>query len=1349
MKYCLTFILTFLPFLINGQAVRFQHLNVDNGLSQNSITSMIQDSQGFIWFGTEYGLNKYDGYKVETFVPEGGSPGTLIGNEVWSILEDSKGRIWVGTNEGVNIFDKNRYTFNKLEAETEEGDKLEGTVSYILEDDKGDFWFGTFTQGVFRLNVDQDRLTHYPITEVDPNETAMSYRIWSIHINKNEILWATTWNKGLLRLNTRNGSFEYFNSENSELNTDQLGHLVPRTDSTLWIGTRDGLRILNVYTGDITQTSVEELNNLAFIQDLLSDDHGRLWIATYGEGLFVYDSDSNALSHFSHDDADPRSLSNNFVLNVMQDSSGCIWAGTWTGGANKYCPDAVKFDCCQQQYDIENVFAIDGDDRHLFLGTYGDGTYLLDKASGEIEKIRSSSETTSGIGDNLVMAIEKGYDGEYWIGYQGAGFARFDLQSREFKFYTAGDGDSAGLNFNIVQRILVENEHQIWLGTAGGGVNLFNPEDNSFRYFTTQSNPSLSSDIITALLKDQRGNIWIGTQGGGVNVLDSSLERVIHYGSFPDSSNTLSSTHIWDLWEDREGIIWVATSFGLNALNPETGEINRYTEASGLGNNWVYTILGDDNGRLWLSTNGGLSVFDPSEKTFRNFDVHDGLQGNEFNANAKFKSNDGKIYFGGTAGFNAFYPDETLFNTREPKIVLTGLEILNKPVPIGEEKTDTYTVPKHISQLDELVLTHREQVISLEFAALHYVNPQKNRYRYKLEGFDEEWIETDQRHYVTYTNLDPGDYTFRVRGSNSDGYWSTREATLSIRVLPPPWKTWWAYILYILLGSGVIFLITRTIIVREKLKGELKLEQVELQKAQELDQIKSRFFAAISHELRTPLTLITAPIRELIDNDTFGEKAGNTLRLVERNARRLLDLVNQLLDLSKLEAGKLKLSVSREDINGFLRIVVAPYHSLSKSSGVTFTSRISEESCMIYFDREKIEQIVTNLLSNAFKFTPSGGKVELEVDSSDQYLLIVVRDSGRGIPEDELNQIFERYYQIPYSDESRASGGSGIGLSLVKELAELHHGSISVESVEGSQTTFTVTIPVSDSAYSPEEIEPEKTIAVEKARTEVTKMSGSAGEYHEKNHTDEPLVLVVEDNEDLREYICSRLSDSYSVEQAKNGNEGLEKAALIPDLIVTDLMMPEMDGLEMLRRIKSDPKTNHIPLIMLTAKADKESRIEGLDVGADHYVNKPFDMKELLVRVNSLMKQREITREHYRREFISNPGADHILSADDRFLKRTMDVLRQNLSEPSFTVEQFADELSMSRVQLHRKLKAVLGCSATEFIREVRLKKAYRYLKENKGTVSEIAYEVGFNNLSYFSKCFKETFDMNPSELLA
>jgi len=670
-------------------------------------------------------------------------------------------------------------------------------------------------------------------------------------------------------------------------------------------------------------------------------------------------------------------------------------------------------------------------------------------------------------------------------------------------------------------------------------------------------------------------------------------------------------------------------------------------------------------------------------------------------------------------------------NTKEPNVVLTSLEVLNKPVPIGEKGSNTYSIPKHISQLNELTLSHKESVISLEFAALHYVNPQKNRYQYMLEGFDKDWVEAGTRRYITYTNLNARDYTFRVRGANSDGYWSSEEATLAIIVLPPPWKTWWAYSLYVLVIAGGVIFGVRTFIVREQLKSNLKLEQLELQKAQELDQTKSRFFAGISHEFRTPLTLISAPVKELIkkhneDDETRqnlemvdqnasrlldlvnqlpvkelikkhneDDETRQNLEMVDQNASRLLDLVNQLLDLSKLEAGKLSLKMSKDDIYKLLKIIAASFQSLAESRQVTFTSNIPDEALHIYFDREKIEHIVINMLSNAFKFSSAYDKVELKAFSNDEKLHISVRDTGRGIPKEKLAYIFDRFYQVEHRDQ-RSSHGSGIGLALVKELVELHHGYINVESKEREETIFTVTIPTPDSVYKQEEIIERKPI--KETDSIEAKVTVALDKKPVKNDKEKPMVLVVEDNEELREYMCSALKGTYSIKKARNGQEGLEKSYSIPDLIISDLMMPKMNGQQMLQQLKNDPKTNHIPLIMLTAKADRESKLKGLNTGADHYINKPFDMDELRVRVKSLIAQRDRVRDHYYKEFISSPSIGDIHSADDRFLQKAMEVLEQHIGNSSLTVDQFAGELAMSRVQLHRKLKAILGCSATEFM---------------------------------------------------
>jgi len=1342
MRILVALILLLLCCPVMGQHIKFEHIDINNGLSQNSILSMTQDSDGFIWFGTEYGLNKYNGYDIEVFVPMEDKEGSLVGNEVWSLFEDSRGRLWVGTNEGVNIFDKESHLFRRLDVKTEQGEQINGTVSYILEDRSGNFWFGTFTQGIYKL--DEDKLSHYEITRDDPQVSATSFRIWSMHIDQNGILWAGTWNQGIIKLDTRNNRFEYLTTSNSSLKSNDVRTFLSASDSTIWIGTRNGIQVFNTYTTAFSPTINERLNNLEFIQNMIKSEDEKIWIASYGRGLFLYDENINSFSHFYHEEDNPNSLSGDLIYSLLEDNSGCIWVGPWLGGVNKYCPDKNKFVCCTQ-YDIANIMDIDGAGQKLLIGTYGNGLYILDEQGEEFVQIDSDRGNRNGILSNLILDIANGGDGNYWIGYNGAGFSKFDFRSETFEHFRFEEGKSNRLNSSTVRKILVGNDGRLWLGTGGGGLNVYNPDKQTFRYFSTNTTPSISSNIVTALFEDSNGYLWIGSRGGGLNKMDQSLESVTVFRHHTNSANTISSDYIWDIWEDNEGGIWIATSMGLNSLNPYTEQITSYTEKDGLGNNWVYSILDDDSGRLWLSTNRGLSVFDPVDKSFTNYDVQDGLQSNEFNAAAKYKSEDGRLYFGGINGFNAFYPGKIPMNTKEPNVVLTSLEVLNKPVPIGEKGSNTYSIPKHISQLNELTLSHKESVISLEFAALHYVNPQKNRYQYMLEGFDKDWVEAGTRRYITYTNLNARDYTFRVRGANSDGYWSSEEATLAIIVLPPPWKTWWAYSLYVLVIAGGVIFGVRTFIVREQLKSNLKLEQLELQKAQELDQTKSRFFAGISHEFRTPLTLISAPVKELIKKHNEDDETRQNLEMVDQNASRLLDLVNQLLDLSKLEAGKLSLKMSKDDIYKLLKIIAASFQSLAESRQVTFTSNIPDEALYIYFDREKIEHIIINMLSNAFKFSSAYDKVELQAFSNDEQLHISVRDTGRGIPQEKLAYIFDRFYQVEHRDQ-RSSHGSGIGLALVKELVELHHGHINVESKEREETIFTVTIPTPDSVYKQEEIIERKPI--KETDSIEAKVTVALDKKPVKNDTDKPMVLVVEDNEELREYMCSALKGTYSIKKARNGQEGLEKSYTIPDLIISDLMMPKMNGQEMLQQLKNDPKTNHIPLIMLTAKADRESKLKGLNTGADHYINKPFDMDELRVRVKSLIAQRDRVRDHYYKEFISSPSIGDIHSADDRFLQKAMEVLEQHIGNSSLTVDQFAGELAMSRVQLHRKLKAILGCSATEFMREVRLKKAYQYLKSKKGTVSEIAYEVGFNNLSYFAKCFKEAYDVNPSELL-
>jgi signal transduction histidine kinase/DNA-binding response OmpR family regulator len=782
-----------------------------------------------------------------------------------------------------------------------------------------------------------------------------------------------------------------------------------------------------------------------------------------------------------------------------------------------------------------------------------------------------------------------------------------------------------------------------------------------------------------------------------------------------------------------------------------------------------------------------LSRFNPQTETFRNYDVHDGLSSNQFYPGAFFKGRDDALFFGGISGLNYFFPDHIKDNTWVPEIVITGFRIFNEPVTINRnlvmENEDVIFLSKHISATREIVLSYRENIFSFEFAALDYRSPTKNKYAYQMEGVDPGWVYTDaSRRFASYTHLDPGEYIFKVKGSNNDGIWNEEGTSIKITILPPWWRTNWAYSFYVLLILSIVYSIWRFQTNRLKMRQQMEMEHFEADKLREVDRLKSHFFANISHEFRTPLTLIQGPVKQMLARE-FKGNPDEQYRMILRYSDRLLNLINQILDLSKLESGRMTLRVSQTDVPQFLKGIVQSFASLAERKKITLKFKADDEFMVGYLDRDKLEKIVTNLLSNAFKFTPEGGTIVVDLSlrgdmaqaiSTRQSLPfqvdgiatsrqvgtrndsittgsieIKVSNTGAGIPLDQLDKIFDRFYQTDesYTNDSK---GTGIGLALAKELVEAHHGEIRAESELNKGTTLTVWLPIERDHFKPEEI---VDVHLSLPSNEELK-----GDVLDDIPTDEavtkpkipksaPLLLIVEDNPDVTAYIRSFMEKNYHIITAENGEVGLKKAfKKFPDLIISDVMMPVMDGFELCHKLKSDENTSHIPVILLTAKADMDSKIEGLEFGADDYVTKPFDARELLARVKNLIEQRKKLHEKFSRMIEIKPGEIAASSMDEQFLKRLLNVFEAHVDESDFSTEDFAREVGMSRSNLHLKLKALTNQPTHEFLRTLRLKRAAQLLKKSTGNVTEVAYAVGFNNLSHFTKIFRQQFGQTPSE---
>ncbi len=837
----------------------------------------------------------------------------------------------------------------------------------------------------------------------------------------------------------------------------------------------------------------------------------------------------------------------------------------------------------------------------------------------------------------------------------------------------------------------------------------------------------------------------------------AALYQIRFYGA-----ETLIKPFRCRLFQDSHGSLWLVEKTGLYRIKPEKGEINHYRLFKNKDVPEAWSIIEDNHDNLWIGTNYGLCRFNMNTGQVENFTKEDGVPISFHGYNSVCKDKDGRLYFGGGGGLYSFHPDSIKTNTDVPPIVITDFRLFKKSVRVDTTKNAILT--KNITSTSRIELRYNQNDISFEFAALDYTLPLKNQYAYKLEGYQDEWIETDAGNRIaTYTNLNPGKYVFRVKGSNSDGIWNETGKEIQIIIHPPPWFTWWAYVIYGLILLLFIRWYRGFLIRREKINAELRIKELEINKIQEFDHLKSRFFANISHEFRTPLTLIQGPIEEL-ENQLPGspERSLKLIQTVKRNTRRLLNLINQLLDISKLETGKIKLQVSEDNLEEFARAIILSFLSLAESKKIRYEYELPKSGRMVLFDNDKLEKILTNLISNAFKFTSEGGRIFISIqytltpgNKTHEFVEIKVSDTGIGIPADKLDKIFDRFYQVSDSN-AREAEGSGIGLALTKELTELYRGEINVESEVGKGSTFTVRLPVSSELFSVDEIVfypvgkelNQKQVEPLPDRKEPEDIQTDTGQK-DKSGKSKPVILIVEDNADMGNYISRNLESFCSILSAENGKMGLDKAhEYIPDLVISDVMMPVMDGMELCKHLKADERTNHIPVILLTALAERGSKLEGLETGADDYLIKPFDTEELKVRVKNLLEQRRKLREKFRMEFPSH-SKDKELPPQDQFIKRLFEIFDQHIADSEYSINELSGELNLSLSQVQRKVMAITSYTPGELLRNHRLNKAASLFRSGHTYVAPVMHLVGFNNQSYFTKCFVEFFKITPGQLIS
>lgn len=1311
-------------------ALFFKHLTNSNGLSSNRIITILEDKDGFIWFGTGDGINLFNGSSIKKFNLEARCMS----------LDPKTKNILVGTERGLELFDKNSQSFKRLNLQNSLGEKLNTgdiKILYFSADKK-------LYMGGDSFVVINETMTDFKKYELPRDSNGKYTKIITINvIEKGKVLLGTK--QGLWELNLKTGKY------NAVYKNEDLGFITKLfidKKSNLWICTYSK-GICFVKDGNIKAPPVFFKQENGFlinnrVIDMVEDGDQTFLIANIEGGLVRFDKKNNKVNFFQPDIHNSNGISGKALTAIVKDSQDNIWIGTYNSGVNFIDRHRKKFEHYQINFKNDGLFnnnvrTMFQDSRgNIWIGTKEDGGLSkFNRNSGTFVNYKPNENNSASLSDDYVFCIEELDPTHLMIGTFKKGMDIFDVNSGRFSHILYNKNNSVN---NMVYTIHKDLKKRIWLD-YGGSFYEFIPQNKTFVNVK-------GLVYVKCIVDENEDHLWIGTYEKGLYLFNTNTKQI---KKFDIGSNEINA-----LRKDDKGNLWVGTNKGLVCKKANKKDYITYTVKDGLANNQILALLIDDKDNVWASTTHGLSKLNTKNKKIRNYYVNDGLQGNEFERYAALKTKDGELMFGGRNGFNIFHPDRILDNSSVPKIVITDFNLFNKPAAIGSKDSP---LTKDISQTEELVLTNNQSVVTFGFVALNYSSPEKNQYAYFLDGFDEDWNYIGNRRDATYTNLPAGDYVFRVKASNSDGYWNNKGASIKITVLPPWWKTFYAYFAYIVIIILLFKAFYHFLSLHVNLKNNLILEQIEKENDKQLYQAKLQFFTNISHEFRTPLTLIIGPLDKLMRSNINNPKLQKQFKLMEANTKRLLRLINQLMDFRKVESGKLTMSVAKHDIVEITNKIADCFMDKAENNSINFTVNSTVDQIYVYFDLEKYDIILHNLLSNAFKFTQDHGNIAVAIGlntiEDEEFVEISVTDDGKGMSEENVKQIFEEFYQV-----DQDQNGTGIGLSLTEKLVALHKGHIKVESSIGKGSRFTVSLRLGQEHFKPTDFylpenntngidgDIDKTHAVDEYNLDVLDHNNPVQEHYIfKNQKRTIKILLVEDNDELRNYLKENLENYYSVYEAKDGVEGLKECIRVnPDLVISDVMMPNKNGVEMCRDLKTDIRISHIPIILLTAKTSFEYRIEGLKTGADAYIDKPFDMSLLEVQIVNLLESRERLRERFGNEINIVPSEISCSSADDRFLGRAIQIVEEHLTESEFSVEDFVREIGMSRSSLHIKLKALTNKSTTEFIRSIRLKTAAALLKQSNQSISEIAYITGFATPPYFTKCFKKFFGKLPTD---
>lgn len=1301
----------------------FKNLSIRNGLSQNTVNAILQDRKGFMWLGTKDGLNRYDGLSFRKFKHDAANPRSIGNSFITSLYEDFNGNIWVGTDAGVYIYYPEKEAFEEFDCQSLEKTRIERSVSMIAGDKQGRVWIAVEAQGMFCYDTRQKLLRNYPLSEISSNIKCFTF-------DSGGTLWLGFYGDGLYYSKDNLATVHPYGSPEDgkrEFEGGVITKIVQGNYNCLYIGSvKEGVSELNLTSGQVRNLlAIDESGESIFCRDLLPYSDNELWIGTES-GIYIYNLRTAQFIHLRASLYDSYSLSDNAIYALYKDREEGLWIGSYFGGVDYYPRQYTYF----AKYYPKNIAnSLHGkrvrefcraDDGTLWIGTEDGGLNHFNPKTKEFHFFEPSAGFTNIHG--LCM------DGSHlWVGTFSKGLRVIDTRTGVvLRTYTEGHTPHS-LNDNSIFSICRTSAGEIYLGTLFGLLRYNRTQDNFDRI------PELNGKFVYDIKEDSYGNLWLATYANGAYCYDVSVRRWKNYVFDAEDEKSLPYDKVLSVFEDSYRQIWLTTQGGGFCLfHPDTETFTRYGLKDGLPNDVVYQIVEDDDRFLWLTTNNGLVRFDPKTMEMKVFSTANGLPTNQFNYRSGFKDEAGNIYLGSINGFVAFDPRTFAENRQVPAVAITDFLLFNKEVPVGE--TDS-PLKSSITFSDKVVLTADQNSFSFRIAALSYQAPRMNKLMYKLEGFDEGWLTIGESPLVTYSNLGYGDYVFKVKASNSDGVWNEQETSLHLSILPPFYLSGWAYCFYVLFFMGclvcVIFYFKR----RNYRKQHRQMEMLEQEKEREVYHAKIDFFTNVAHEIRTPLTLIKGPLENIILKKEVDSETKEDLYIMKQNTERLLNLTNQLLDFRKTETRRFRLNFTECDVVAVLRETYLRFTSLAKQKGLDFILELPQECFMADVNQEALTKIISNLLNNGVKYASTYLRISLETD--EKVFHIRTFNDGEMIPDTMKEEIFKPFVRLDKEDE--VTTGTGIGLALSRSLAELHQGSLMMEKGE-EVNCFCLTLPVNqDSTIT---LSAENVSQVEE---------NSCGWEQEETDTKEkkPMILVVEDNPDMLAFIRKQLTTEYSVLTAMNGIEAL--AVLdnhYVNLVVSDVMMPQMDGFELCKTIKSDLSYSHIPVVLLTAKTNIQSKIEGLELGADAYIEKPFSVEYLLANISSLIHNREKLRQTFAKSPFVAANTMALTKADEEFIWKLNDIIQANLHNPEFSMEDMADALKMSRSSFYRKIKGVLDLSPNEYLRLERLKQAAQLLKEGKSRVNEICYTVGFNSPSYFSKCFLKQFGVLPKDFI-